>query len=111
MSLIARSKFGDCSRCNATDVDCKKRGKFLICNQCCKVEDTQKQIDKAKVKNSLHRLKKYQREETDNMDSVQELVIDIDRVLSRYIRLRDAGMDGKVICYPWIGDGWCWERG
>lgn len=49
MGYIATSKFGDCSRCPAKNTNCKKRGKYLLCIQCCNSEDAHKQISKQKI--------------------------------------------------------------
>lgn len=98
MSLIQNSKWGDCDRCSAKDTACKKRGKQMVCLHCCKVEDNQKATAKAIERNKIRGLGTYQREEG-ILDSIQELTIDLDRVISRYIRLRDMEADEKIRCY------------
>jgi len=57
MGYIATSKFGDCSRCPATNTACKKRGKDLICLNCCNKEDAEKQQGKAKIRDVFRSLK------------------------------------------------------
>ena len=94
MSLIPPYKIADCSSCPSMQVPCRKRGKNLLCLNCCKRDDNTKQIARSKVRS----LGTYQREE-DIMDSVKELTIDIDMVTSRYIRIRDMESDGKITCY------------
>jgi len=97
MGLIANSKHGLCSICGQTS-SCRKRGKELICTQCCKTIDTKKQLAKANEKQKVRSLGTYQKEEG-IVDSIQELTMDLDRVISRYIRLRDMEKDGKITCY------------
>jgi len=61
MSLIANSKYGDCTRCPEKNTQCRKRGKDLVCLLCCRTEDVEKQLakqkDKAKLQRTLSSLK------------------------------------------------------
>ena len=98
MSLIANSKYGDCTCCSSTNVQCRKRGKDLICLSCCKTIDTKKQVAKANTRNAVRSLGTYQREEG-IVDSIQELIIDIDRVASKYVRLAAMDKEHKVECF------------
>jgi hypothetical protein len=66
-----------------------------MCNNANKAK---KQIANANLKQKVRGLIKYERAEG-ILDSISELTIDIDRVMSRYIRLRDMGKDHKIICY------------
>lgn len=56
MGYIANSKYGNCSRCPAKNVACRKRKKDLVCIPCCTKEDTQKQIDKAKSRDAARNI-------------------------------------------------------
>lgn len=95
MSLIPNSKIGDCGRCGAKNTPCRKRKKELLCiSKCCRKDDTTRQLARAKVRG----LVQYQKEDG-TMDSIKELTCDIDRILSRYVRLRDMESDGKITCY------------
>lgn len=106
--LIANSKIGDCTCCPARNTECRKRGKDLVCLSCCRSQDVKKQLAKQSVKQKVRSLITYERQEG-ILDSVQELVIDCDRVVSRYIRLRDMEKDGKIRCYC-CGKPVKWEK-
>jgi len=98
MSLISPSKFGDCSFCENKQTYVTKRGKDYYCQTCKRNADNKKQLQKASVRNSVRSLGSYQKAEG-ILDNIQELTIDLDRVLSRYIRLRDMEKDHKITCY------------
>lgn len=51
--MLPTSKFGDCSRCPAKNTYVRKRGKDLVCLNCCRIEDTKKQIEKQKTKQAF----------------------------------------------------------
>lgn len=97
-STINKTKWGICSVCGTIDTPCVKVAKDLICLFCNNQKKAEKQIANAKLKQRVKGLIKYERAEG-ILDSVSELVLDIDRVLSRYIRLRDMGKDHKILCY------------
>jgi hypothetical protein len=100
MNLIATSKFGDCVRCGEKDTSCKKRGKDLICTSCCKIEDTQKQVEKANLRNRVRGLRGHQVESgNEQAASRQNLINDLDYVFSRIVRLRAADEHGNCQCY------------
>ena len=98
MSLINQTKWGDCTVCPKEDTACVKVGKDFVCVQCNNSAKAEKSIAKATLKNKARGLIKYQREEA-LVDSLSELTIDLDRVVSRYIRLLYMGLDGKIECY------------
>ncbi len=98
MSIINKHKWGDCSVCYAKDTAVVKVAKDLVCLNCRKSQKNKVQIEKANVRNKVRSLGTYQREEG-ILDSIQELTIDLDRVISRYIRLRDMEKDGKISCF------------
>jgi len=54
--LIPNSKQGDCSLCSSENVQCRKRGKELICLSCCKKIDTRKQLIKAQERSKVRSL-------------------------------------------------------
>ena len=100
MSLIATSKYGDCSRCGDRNTSCKKRGKDMLCLTCCKIEDTKKQTEKARERDKLRGLYGSQVEAgNESAASRQALIQDIDYVFSRIVRLRAADEYGNVQCY------------
>lgn len=98
MSYLPQSKFGSCSSCGATDTNVVKVKKDLFCISCHQANKTKVQIQKAGNRQRCRSLINYERAEG-ILDSISELTLDIDRVLSRYIRLRDMGKDHKIICY------------
>lgn len=98
MGIIPQSKQGDCTCCPSKNVPCVKRGKDLICFPCKNLIDNKKQLAKASERNKLRSLITYERQEG-ILDSVQELTLDIDRVMSRYVRLAAIGKDHKLDCY------------
>jgi len=53
---------------------------------------------KANTRNAVRSLGTYQREES-IVDSIQELIIDIDRVASKYVRLASMDKEHKVECF------------
>lgn len=65
-STIPLHKFADCDRCGSESTPCKKRKKELLCFNCCKIEDVQKQISKAKARETASRLRnKFSREHSE----------------------------------------------
>lgn len=92
--MINRSKVGDCSRCSAKNVAGRKRAKDFLCMNCCRNDDTKKQLAKSKVRQLVH----YQKVEG-IVDDIQTLTIELDFVVSRYVRLAAMGKDHKVTCY------------
>jgi len=98
MSLINTSKYGNCDFCPATNTNVVKRGKEYLCMNCKRTADTKKQMAKQREKVLIRGLIETQRSNGE-LDSTKELILDLDRVVSRYIRLRDMEKDGKITCY------------
>lgn len=99
MGIIPNSKFGNCSTCGDTNVPCVKVGKNLFCrDKCHRVNKVKQQVTKANQRNALRGLVTYQKVEG-ILDSIQELTIDLDRVVSRMVRLVAMEKDGKVQCF------------
>lgn len=97
-STLNKTKFGNCSRCEATNTECVKIGKELVCCRCNNDAKAKRQITNANERQRVRSLIKYERVEG-ILDSIKELKLDLDRVSSRYIRLRDMESDGKITCY------------
>lgn len=91
MSIIPKSKTGDCSECNAKNTACVKVGKSLYCISC-------RNAQKAAQYMINHTKKSNKVKETFESDR-QSLVNDLDFVFSRYIRIREANNDGIVSCF------------
>lgn len=100
MNLINNSKFGNCTRCPEKDTECRKRGKDLVCLHCCKIEDTQKQVTKANLRNRVRGLRGHQ-VEAGNEDAASRsaLIQDIDFYFSRYLRIRDMDEYSNCKCF------------
>lgn len=100
MSFLPQTKFGDCSRCPEKDTACKKRGKDLVCLNCCNIEDTGKQTSKANERNKLRGLMNKQVQSGNYDDaSKQALMNDCDYCFSRIVRLRAADEHGNCDCF------------
>lgn len=104
MTLINKTKQGDCSRCPATNTAVRKRGRELVCLNCCKTEDVVKQMDNARKRNALRgdtsKVKKLGVEQCDRDIAERSAIIaDIDREFSFYVRLREADQYGYTRCF------------
>jgi hypothetical protein len=65
------------------------------CKHCATIEDTQKRIDKV--------------QDTDESESMQNLIADLDYVFSQYIRVKHADKDGIVTCFT-SGKKYNWQQ-
>lgn len=97
-STINKTKWGDCSQCPNKDCACVKVGKELVCTQCHNTNKAKKQIANSNERQKLRGLINYERAEG-ILDSISELTLDIDRVMSRYVRLAAISKDHKLDCY------------
>ena len=97
-STINRTKWGDCTTCSNRDCACVKVGKNLVCETCNNANKGKRQLANAREKQQVRGLIKYERQEG-ILDSTQELILDLDRVVSRYLRLREMAEDGKCKCF------------
>lgn len=103
-SLISRHKFGNCDRCPKREVPCVKRKKEMVCLNCAKIEDVEKQTQKAKRRDAARCIGQRLRSETgkgenDLIHSRNNLIQDLDAVQSKYIRILYADANGVVSCY------------
>lgn len=73
MNLIPKYKTGDCSRCNAVNVPCKKRAKNLLCLKCCDSDDRKAQVNKAEKKQMVSKVRNLS---TENVGSAYNPVSD-----------------------------------
>lgn len=94
--MIPQSKTGDCSFCPAKNTSVVKRGKDYYCQRCKDSADSKKSIKKA-ADRQVNRHSNPGRGFND--DSLSELELDLDRVISRYVRLRDMEHDGTICCF------------
>lgn len=90
MSLIPRSKFGDCVECGDKDVNCVKVGKSLYCINCNNSNKQKKYIERASLKNKVKSVFDSER---------KSLIDDLDSTFSRYIRIKESNSKGFVECY------------
>lgn len=98
MSYLPQTKWGQCCQCGATETNVVKVAKDYFCIPCHQENKTKAQIKKASVRQQVRGLVKYERAEG-ILDSTQELILDLDRVVSRYLRLREMDKDGKCQCF------------
>lgn len=91
MSIIPRSKTGNCSECHAENTACVKVGKSLYCISC-----RNRQKAEQYMKNATEKAKKDR--ENGEYDK-QALIHDLDFVFSRYIRIREANQKGFATCF------------
>jgi hypothetical protein len=102
MYQIPKYKTGNCSRCPKENVPVRKRGRELVCIRCCQIEDGAKQIERAKLKPPKEKSpirKSNFKEADDTHASFFNLIQDIDKYFSVYIRLREADADGVNSCF------------
>lgn len=106
MSIIARSKFGDCSNasCGAVNTQCVKVGKSLYCLKCRKSDKTKIQMTKASKQLVSRNLYKVQ---TKPLEAERAFIIqDLDQAISKVIRMMYSNLTGSVSCYTcnWTGN-------
>lgn len=97
ISTISRFKTGECATCGAKG-DVVKIKKETYCLSCNKNIKAHQQIERAKERNAVRGLNTYQKE-NGFIDNQQELIIDLDRLVSRFVRLSAAEADLKITCY------------
>lgn len=98
--MIPKYKTGTCSQCGDEDVPCSKVGKNLFCTFKCHKKNKQvQQSQKASLRSSVSKLKSITPEEKGFIDSRNSIIQDLDAVVSRYVRTRDANSDGIIKCY------------
>lgn len=98
ISTINKTKWGNCSICENENTEVVKVGKELFCLNCNKTKKIKVQIGKANERNKVRRLNVYQKE-NGFIDNQQELILDLDRVVSRYVRISAAEKDLKITCF------------
>jgi 5-methylcytosine-specific restriction endonuclease McrA len=98
MSYLPQSKFGKCSQCGTSNTNVVKVKKDLFCIPCHQSNKTKVQIQKASTRQKVRSLIGYERE-GGILDSTQELILDLDRVVSRYVRLAAMGQDHRCECF------------
>ena len=94
MSIIPRSKFGDCVECGEKNTSCVKVGKSLYCLDCRNSAKRKQQVEKASLKSKIRGLVC-----DDGMAERQMLTHDLDFTFSRYIRIRESNPKGIGECY------------
>jgi hypothetical protein len=92
MSIIPRSKFGDCSKCGAKNTNVVKVKKDLFCFECNANAKRKQYVERATVRNS-------RTEDKISESDRSSLIHDLDFTFSRYIRIREANTNGIVECY------------
>lgn len=91
MSIIPRSKFGNCSECGDENVNVVKVKKDLFCIHCRNIQ---------KSKTYTERAEKREKDKVySSSEERQSLTHDLDFTFSRYIRIREADLNGICECY------------
>ena len=119
MSLISRTKFGNCTQCSSTNVACVKVAKSLVCVSCHRINKGQTQITKANERDRQRQLiesksrKEVKQIKTSVKTQVRSLISSdtnkkgvtksmllktADAAFSRYIRNRDKDKNGNIAC-------------
>jgi hypothetical protein len=92
MSIIPRSKHGDCSKCGRKNTSCVKNGKNLFCLDCRNEDKRNDMIGKASKREDT-------RKGIESESERDSLINDLDFIVSRYIRIRESDSTGKCQCY------------
>ncbi len=102
MGILPQYKIADCNQCGDKQVPCVKVAKEYFCKFKCHANNKAKQqIDNANkrdARNKVRSLITYERQEG-ILDSIQELTLDLDRVVSRYVRLAAMDKEHKCECF------------
>lgn len=88
----------ECCQCGTTDTPGSKVKKDTYCLTCHQFNKAQEQLSKANLKNKVRQLGNKQRNDA-TYDELQDLKIDLDRVVSRYIRLKEIDSEHKCECF------------
>jgi hypothetical protein len=99
MNLIPKYKIADCDRCGDKNTECRKRAKLHLCLNCCKVEDVERQKEKAKLRDTMHRLRNEQGGDNAEIADMQVIKNELDVIFSRIVRLSACGEDLYLKCY------------
>ncbi len=108
--MIPRTKFGNCSECNAINTECIKVGKALFCLKCRASQKARKQISRSKTSVLSRKIHKFQKESDSVVDAERSyLISDLDIATSQLVRKKYALSSGIVECYTcgWRGD---WKK-
>ena len=95
MSIIPKSKFGDCVECGSADTNCVKVGKYLYCIECRNNTKRKEQIERADVRDKKRSMGSYKESFVDT----SSLRDDLDFVFSRYIRIKESDSNGITQCF------------
>lgn len=88
----------ECCQCGDTDTPGSKVGKETFCLNCHRANKAKQQVDKSNLKNKVRQLGSKQRNDA-TYDELQDLKIDLDRVVSRYVRLKEIDSEHKCECF------------
>lgn len=98
--MISRTKFGDCSKCGATDTNVVKVGRELFCLSCNRQVKVAKYEANARVKSKVRSLGKEQVSNGNYFEAErQALINDLDYVTRRIVKLIAVNERGWANCY------------
>lgn len=95
-STLNKSKFGDCTQCGMENTDCVKQGKVLVCLSCNRANKAKKQIQNQREKSQIRQLISNPNK---RQTGLSYLIEDLDTIVSRYVRIREANEQGVVTCF------------
>lgn len=95
-STINKTKFGDCCQCGAKETNVVKVAKSTYCMFCHQSNKGKKQLAKQKEVSSIRSLIG---DKVNQESSLSYLIADLDTVVSRYVRIREATSEGIVTCF------------
>jgi len=99
-NLIMPYKINDCYVCGDKNTEVRKRGKDYICIRCCKEIDTKKQAQRVAEKTKVRALNNVQRSNgNEDAASRQNLIVDLDWTISRYLRILYSDQYMNLKCY------------
>lgn len=103
-STISSFKIGNCScGCNGINVQGRKVGKIFYCTASYSRMKTLQQVAKQNLKLSIRKVGRTQDKELQNKVVAQTglsyLIADLDTVVSRYLRIKEATVHGICQCY------------
>jgi hypothetical protein len=97
MSLIPKTKFGNCCNCPAKNTEVIKVDVRLLCIKCRNKEKVKKMIEKSA-------LKKIEDKYRFRLDEEKAgLIEDLDDVVSKYVRIKNSDKVGWVKCFTCDG--------
>lgn len=100
--MIPRTKQGDCSDpvCGAKNTAVVKVGKELFCIKCRQKQKANKQISQSQKKAFSRKIYKVANTIQNSEEKERAyLIMDLDDVVSKYVRIKNANAEGIITCF------------